>query len=122
MFFGAKKNIFLKAVELRNNMTMAESVLWEELRNRKNFRYKWRRQHPVDIFIVDFYCHRYKLVIEVDGEIHQNLVVSERDAGRQHEIEKLGITILRFSNKEILEDTGKVLGRIIQEMRSLNPL
>ena len=76
MFFGAKKNIFLKAVELRNNMTMAESVLWEELRNRKNFRYKWRRQHPVDIFIVDFYCHRYKLVIEVDGEIHQNLSLS----------------------------------------------
>ena len=63
MFFGAKKNIFLKAVELRNNMTMAESVLWEELRNRKNFRYKWRRQHPVDIFIVDFYCHRYKMYL-----------------------------------------------------------
>lgn len=70
MFYGASRNIFEKASELRNNMTEAENLLWVELKNRKIFKVKFRRQHPIDIFIVDFYCHEFKLVIEIDGEIH----------------------------------------------------
>lgn len=103
MFYGAKRSIFLRAIELRNNMTKAEKILWEELK-KKVFKARWKRQHPVDIFVVDFYCHKYKLAIEVDGEIHLNEEIQEHDVGRAHDIEKLGIKILRFKNKEVLED------------------
>jgi very-short-patch-repair endonuclease len=70
MFYRARKSIFLKAVELRNNPTKAEIILWEQLKNKDLFGVRFKRQHPIDIFIADFYCHKYKLVIEVDGEIH----------------------------------------------------
>ncbi len=104
MFYGACKRTFLKALELRNNMTEAEKILWSELRKREVFKERWRPQHPADNFIVDFYCHKYKLVIEVDGEIHLLEDVLERDNGRAYEIERLGIKILRFTNKEIFEN------------------
>ncbi len=104
MFFGAKRNIFLKAVELRNNMTPAEKTLWNELRKKETFPARWKRQHPIDIFIVDFYCHKYKLAIEVDGKIHSEEEIHEHDMGREHDLEKLGIEILRFTNNEILVD------------------
>ena len=116
MFYGADKKTFLKALELRNNMTEAEKMLWCELRNRDVFKERWRPQHPVDIFIVDFYCHKHKLVIEVDGEIHMQEEVLERDDGRANEIEKLGIKILRFTNKEIFENIKSVKARIINEI------
>jgi len=122
MFFGAKKNIFLKAVELRENMTEAEMRLWEELSNREIFRVKFRRQHPIDIFIVDFYCHKFKLAIEVDGGIHLEKLVREYDDGRTHDLESLGIKVLRFSNQEIIEDIDIVKFRILQEISTLSPL
>ena len=77
MFYGANPNIFEKASELRRNMTSAEKLLWAELKNRKIFKSRFRRQHPIDIFIVDFYCHQNKLAIEVDGEIHSEKEVQE---------------------------------------------
>lgn len=121
MFYGAGKKTFLKALELRNNMTEAEKMLWCVLRNRKVFTERWRPQHPVDIFIVDFYCHKYKLVIEVDGEIHMQEEVLERDDGREHDKEKLGIKIIRFTNKEIFENIESVKARILNEINSLSP-
>ena len=117
MFYGAKKNIFLRAIELRNNMTEAEKVLWEELKKKEIFKARWKRQHPIDIFVVDFYCHKYKLAIEVDGEIHLKEEIREYDDGRAHDIEKLGIKILRFSNKEIFYDIESVLYRILNEIK-----
>jgi very-short-patch-repair endonuclease len=122
MFYGASKKIFLQALELRNNMTQAETILWEELRDREVFKAKWRSQHPVDILIIDFYCHKYRLAIEVDGEIHLNQEVLEHDDGREHDIEKLGIKILRFTNKEIFENIEFVKKRILNEINSLSPL
>ena len=116
MFYGAKKNIFLRAIELRNNMTEAEKVLWEELKKKEIFKARWKRQHPIDIFVVDFYCHKYKLAIEVDGEIHLKEENREHDDGRAHDIEKLGIKILRFTNKEIFDDIGSVIYRILNEI------
>jgi very-short-patch-repair endonuclease len=67
MFYGAKKKIFLNALELRNNMTTAEKILWNELRKKDIFKARFKSQHPIGIFVADFYCHKYKLVIEVDG-------------------------------------------------------
>jgi len=86
-----------------------------------NLKVRFKRQHPIDIFIVDFYCHQFKLAIEVDGEIHLIKEVREHDAGRQHDIEKLGIKILRFTNKEIMEDLETVKKRIMLEI-SQSPL
>ena len=122
MFYGAKKNIFLRAVQLRNYMTIAEKILWEELKKKEIFKVRWKRQHPIDIFVVDFYCHKYKLAIEVDGEIHQNLEIHERDDGREHDIEKLGIKILRFTNQQVFEDIDFVKNRILEVINSLSPL
>ena len=121
MFYGAKKNIFLKAIELRNNMTEAEKVLWEELKKKEIFKARWKRQHPIDIFVVDFYCHKYKLAIEVDGEIHLKEEIREHDDGRAHDIEKFGIKILRFTNKQVLEEIEFVKNRILIEINLLRP-
>jgi very-short-patch-repair endonuclease len=118
MFYGANKNIFIRASELRINMTEAEKVLWEVLRNKKVFKARFKRQHPIDIFIADFYCHKYKLAIEVDGDIHLKSEVSEHDDGKSHDIEKLGIKILRFTNKEVFENIESVKKKIISEMIS----
>jgi very-short-patch-repair endonuclease len=113
MFYGASYNIFEKASALRKNMTEAENILWDELKNRKIFKLKFRRQHPIDIFIVDFYCHEVKIAIEVDGEIHMNHAVIEYDDGRTHDLEKLGITILRFTNDQIYNDIRNVKNQIL---------
>jgi very-short-patch-repair endonuclease len=122
MFYGASKNIFFRAIELRNNMTLAEKLLWDELKRKEIFNARFKRQHPIDIFVVDFYCHKHKLVIEVDGKIHLKEEVQEYDDGRSHDIEKLGIKILRFTNKEVIENMEMVKQRILQEISFLSPL
>jgi very-short-patch-repair endonuclease len=121
MFFGAKSNIFLKASELRRNMSDAEKLLWKALSDRKVFDIRFRRQHPIDIFIVDFSCHRCKLAIEVDGEIHQKEEVKNYDTGRTSDIEKLGITLLRFTNNEIVENIENVMKTITNEINRVSP-
>ena len=120
MFYGASRNIFQRASELRNSMTKAEETLWKELKNRKTFKAKFRRQHPIDIFIADFYCHKYKLVVEVDGEIHTEKEIQEYDDGRTHDIEKPGIRILRFTNTKVITDIQTVKQRILDEIDSIN--
>ena len=121
MFYGASKNTFEKASLLRSNMTETEKILWEKLRNRTVFKVKFRRQHPIGIFIVDFYCHELKLAIEIDGGIHLRKDIIEYDDGRSHDIEKYGIRILRFTNDEILSDLTKVLDEIAGVIREPEP-
>jgi len=118
MFYGASRNTFEKAHELRMNMTDTEKTLWNVLKNRQVFKAKFRRQHPIDIFIVDFYCHKYKLAIELDGKIHLKKEIRSYDEGRRHDIEKLGIKILRFTNKQILTDINSVKKRILDEINA----
>jgi len=108
MFYGASPKIFEQAKILRNNMTKAEKLLWERL-NRKQLRgFKFRRQHPIADFITDFYCHAKKLVIELDGEIHNTSEQKEYDQERTNQLEEFGIKVIRFSNEEILNDIDKV--------------
>ena len=114
MFYGAKPDIFQKAKELRNNETKAEKILWEHLKQNKIPGFKFRRQHPIDIFIVDFYCHKLKLVIEVDGVIHDKEEIKKYDEGRTAELEECGLKILRFSNEEIFNDIENVLNKIYE--------
>jgi very-short-patch-repair endonuclease len=111
--FGAKREIFENAKELRKNQTEAEKALWELLRSRRCGGLKFRRQHPVKEFILDFYCHEYFLGIEVDGEVHENDMAKEYDQNRTAELESLGITILRFNNEEVLTNLEKVKSEIL---------
>jgi very-short-patch-repair endonuclease len=122
MFYGASRNTFEKAHELRKNMTQAEIYLWKKLKNKKLFTVRFRRQHPIDIFVVDFYCHELKLAIEIDGGIHLVKEVSEYDEGRTHDIEKFGIKIIRFTNDQVLNDINKVQRDILNKIHELTPL
>ncbi len=110
--FGAKKPKFEYAKKLRKTQTESEIQLWEELRSRKCAGLKFRRQHPVGHFIVDFYCHEYLLAIEVDGGIHRGKDVKERDVNRQLELEKSGILVIRFTDDQVLNHLSDVLDKI----------
>jgi very-short-patch-repair endonuclease len=119
--FGAKRETFENAKELRKNETEAEKVLWKAVRSRKLGGLKIRRQHPVKQFILDFYCHEYLLGIELDGSVHENEMAKEYDLNRTAEIENLGITILRFKNEEVLTELSKVISKIqnkVEELRN----
>ena len=110
LYYNASKQIHDYARELRKSMTPAEKILWSELRNRKVANCKFRRQHPIDIFIADFYCHEKKLVIEIDGEVHNSQ--KEYDINITAEMQNYGITVVRFENYEILNDIASVLKKI----------
>ena len=118
MHFGASQNIQEKAKLLKNNMTNAEKILWKRIRNRKLKSFKFRRQHPIDIFIVDFYCHEVRLAIEVDGEIHNLKEKKEYDENRTAHLNSLGIRVIRFSNSEVEDDINSVLDKISNVLTS----
>jgi very-short-patch-repair endonuclease len=122
MFYGANAGTLRTAGILRKNMTKAELILWDKLKAKNIFKSKFRRQHPIDIFIVDFYCHEYKLVIEIDGEIHNNEEYSGYDDGRMAEMRKLGIIVLRFTNDHVIYKLDEVILRIQRVLTKLTPL
>lgn len=113
--YGASENIIEKANQLRKRQTETEKKLWPYLRNRRLNGYKFRKQHPIWIFIADFYCHEAKLVIELDGEIHNKIDTKEHDINRSVEIEKFEIKVLRFKNAEIEQNLENVLQIIKSE-------
>ena len=112
MFFNAKPGIFEKAKALRKNMTPAELKLWQHIKDNNILDLRFRRQHPIDIFIADFYCHKIKLIIELDGEIHNNSSNQEYDKNRTAELERLNIKVIRFTNEEVMKDVENVVERI----------
>jgi len=112
--FGASEIIIENAKALRKRMTPAEKLLWINLRNRKLSGYKFRRQHPIAIFVADFYCHEKRLVVEVDGGIHLDRDRIDYDRNRTMALNDLGIEVIRFTNEEVLysmlEVTKKIKG------------
>ena len=112
MHFGAKPELFNFAQEMRKNPTETEQVLWKTLRKFRFEGFVFRRQHPIDIFVADFYCHKLKLVIEVDGEIHFDQLSQEYDFGRTGELEKYGIKVIRFTNDQVLRNKELVISQI----------
>ena len=121
MFYAASRNTFEMAHSLRKNMTDAEKILWKRLKDKRIFKVKFRRQHPDDIFVLDFYCHELKLAIKVDGEIHLSTEAREYDEGRTYELEKYGIKILTFTNKEIYENLDNVQDSILKIINDIAP-
>ena len=104
-----------RARTFRRNMTSAEKVMWQELRGSKLGAH-FRRQQVIAGFIVDFYCHSAGLVIELDGDIHQEQ--QEYDAGRDKILENMGLHVVRFSNDEVLLKMPRVLGQVNELIRN----
>ncbi|WP_430814213.1 endonuclease domain-containing protein [Carboxylicivirga sp. RSCT41] len=117
LFYGASYKIRQRAKLLRNQMTAVEKKLWTRLCNRKLGGLKFRRQHPIDIFIVDFYCHEKKLVIELDGKIHS--FNKEYDSGRTAELNQYGIVVIRFTNEEVKNNIRLVCKKIYKVCSNL---
>ena len=98
--------------KLRLNLTMAEIILWKRLKNKKVLGKKFRRQHSVGNYILDFYCPEEKLAIELDGQWHYQMAKSECDVERSEYFMSKGIKILRFSNKLVLDNVELVIDEI----------
>ena len=98
------------ARRMRRNPTPPEERLWRRLRNHRLLGLKFRRQHAIDRFIVDFYCAEAQLVVEVDGSVHKSLV--QEDAVRQDVLERRGLRVLRFTNSEIDDSLVDVLKKL----------
>ncbi|MBD2232762.1 endonuclease domain-containing protein [Phormidium tenue] len=109
---GTTRSIEQAARELRQNLTPAETRLWKELRGRQLNGLRFRCQHPVGRFIVDFYCPSCKLVIEVDGSVHNQQ--ETYDKARTEHLQDFGYCVLRFSNAEVVDNLAVVLDRIAQ--------
>ena len=97
---------------LRKRMTEAESAIWKQVRRGNIKGLKFRRQQVIDGFIVDFYCEQSGLVIEIDGDVHKGQVVADKE--REAILRERGLTVLRFTNDEVLKDAKEVAGRIKQ--------
>jgi very-short-patch-repair endonuclease len=98
-----------RAKELRREMTPAEKLLWKEVRAKK-LGVRFRRQQVIQGFIVDFYCHRAGLVVEVDGDVHD--LQKEEDERREKVLSAMGLRIVRFQNSEIVKNLSAVVGKI----------
>ena len=118
MFEGASHLIFENAKQLRKNMTYAELVLWMHLKKGIN-KLKFRRQHPIGIYIADFYCHPAKLIIEIDGGIHNQLNIKEHDKVRQQDLTTMGYKVIRFTNEQVIQQAEVVLQTIKQEILNI---
>jgi len=98
-----------RAKELRREMTPAEKILWQEVRAKK-LGVRFRRQQIIQGFIVDFYCHKAALVVEVDGDIHD--LQQDEDARREKALREMGLRIVRFRNDEVVKNLSTVVGGI----------
>jgi very-short-patch-repair endonuclease len=98
-------------------MTPAEIRLWQALKHRQVDDLKFRRQHSIGPFIVDFYCPSAKLVVELDGAAHDSEIAWQRDEGRTAYLESLGLGVLRFENRDVMENLEGVLSEIRQRAR-----
>jgi very-short-patch-repair endonuclease len=109
---GASGKLFEFARANRKAMTEAEKVLWEALRGRRWKGHKFRRQHPIGNFIADFFCFEADLMVEVDGEYHLNEDQQIYDENRTFVLTEEGLTVIRFTNKEVMEKLDFVLHEI----------
>ena len=92
---------------MRKNSTLSEVLLWEQLKNKQLIGYDFHKQKPIDEFIVDFYCPKLKLVIEIDGESHDGKI--QEDKTREEKLKSLGLNILRFLDSEVKQNMEGVI-------------
>jgi cyclase len=111
MHLGASGRIFERAQLLRETETEAEKLLWDRL-SRNRLGVKFRRQHPVVNYVADFYCHAAKLVIELDGLVHESLEQQFHDRIRTETLNLHGITVIRFANHEVISNLDQVVEEV----------
>ena len=99
-------------IQLRKSLTSAEAFLWNELKGKKLEGRKFRRQHSIGNYITDFYCAQENLIIELDGEVHNNAISIENDDKRTTFLNDKGYTVIRFENKMVFENLPSVLQEI----------
>ena len=116
------KKLFIPAREMRKNQTLSEQKIWEVLKNKQINNLKFLRQKILADFIVDFYCHELKLVIEIDGEIHDKQ--KERDTERENYLkERFNLSIIRYTNDFILKNETKIIKeKILNDISKIEKL
>ena len=115
------KSILLeKRRYLRKNLTPEEAVLWNCLKSKQIKNHKWRKQHPIGAYILDFYCPETKLCIELDGKNHYSFQGAKEDEIRTKFLNNKGIKVLRFENQLIWKSLEQVLTIIEKELNNLN--
>lgn len=102
-----------KRRDLRQRMTIAEYVFWQHVRNGRLNGLKFKRQHSIGNYIVDFYCASKQLVIELDGPIHDTEIQNKKDGLRDETLREMGFTILRFRNEDIIASMNSVKQQIL---------
>jgi cyclase len=120
MFYGADVMVFENAKKLRENMTGAERKLFERL-SKNELGVRFRAQHPLSLYVVDFYCHRAKLVIEIDGDIHFHEEAQKEDDKRKKAIEDFGLKDTRFTNEEVYKNMEGVISEINKHTKERLP-
>ncbi len=119
MYYGAKPSIFKLAKKLRKTQTEAEKILWLKLNKNQISGLHLRRQHPINKFIVDFYCPKIKLAIEIDGSIHDIPEFHNHDLGRSDILNDFGIKVIRFTNEQIINETDYTVNQIEEISKKL---
>lgn len=114
-----KPVILQRALQMRHEPTKAEQRLWNRLRRCQLGGYKFRRQHPIGNYIVDFYCHQTNLIIEVDGDIHA--FQENQDAERAAWLKEQGYSLIRFNNSDVFKNLDGVLQVIFEYCENLSP-
>lgn len=109
---NSRPSTYENARDLRKVQTKAEAKLWQALRNGKVDDLKFRRQHAFDDYILDFYCHKIQLAIEVDGAVHNDPEVAAYDIVRTKNLNDNGITVLRFTNDEVEKNIKAAIQKI----------
>ena len=110
------KKLKPEARRMRRAPTPTEKVLWERLRDRRLGGFKFRRQHAIGRFVVDFFCAKRNLVVEIDGQIHES--TREMDAARDTFLSEMGLKVIRFENGDVLNSTERILQVIFKELEA----
>jgi very-short-patch-repair endonuclease len=108
-----------RARELRKHLTPAERIVWRWLRDRYLDGYKFRRQHPMGRYILDFYCIELRLCIELDGRFHNTDEGAARDEARSQELSTRGVTVIRFWNDDVREQPDGCWAKIVETVENL---
>lgn len=106
---------------LRKKQTPAEFIFWKRIRGRKLNGLKFTRQHSIGNYIVDFYCPEFRIIIELDGEIHKSIFQLEKDKFRDQNLIEMGFTVLRFQNHEVLVNSAEIEATILKHKDKLLP-
>ena|SRR6056297_674645 len=105
------------ARDLRQNLTQSEKLIWEMIRNKQLDGYRFRCQHPIYRYVLDFYCHEAMLAVEIDGDVHKKR--EDYDGYRDEFLKSIGITTFRFSTEEVMSNINFVLNNIRTSLESM---